>query len=72
MKPVELFQLLMGNSSRINEIIYEPFAGSGTAIIAAQNLNRRCFAMEISEGYAAVILQRFSDAFPALEIKRIA
>ena len=39
--------------------VYEPFAGSGTTIIAAHNLNRRCYAMEISEKYGAVILERF-------------
>jgi DNA modification methylase len=71
MKPVELFELLIRNSSREGEIVLEPFAGSGTTIIAATNLQRRCFAMEISEKYAAVILQRFADAFPHLEIKRI-
>jgi hypothetical protein len=53
------------------ELVYEPFAGSGTTIIAAQNLSRRCYAMEISEKYAAVILQRFADAFPALLIRRL-
>jgi DNA modification methylase len=54
-----------------NEIIAEPFAGSGTTIIAAQNLGRRCFAMEISPAYCAVILQRFSDAFPNEKIEHI-
>jgi len=57
--------------SNIGDIIAEPFAGSGTTIIAAQNLSRRCYAMEISINYAGVILQRFSDAFPAEEIKQI-
>ncbi len=45
------------------DIVIDPFAGSGTTIIAAHNLNRRCYAMEISEKYAAVILQRMEDAF---------
>ena len=40
-------------------------------IIAAQNLSRRCFAMEISPAYCAVILQRFADAFPDEEIELI-
>ena len=71
MKPVELFEIFIKNSSRNGELIYEPFAGSGTTIIAAQNLSRRCYAMEISEKYGAVILERFATAFPAEEIKRL-
>jgi DNA modification methylase len=51
--------------------VYEPFAGSGTTLVACQNLNRKCYAIEISENYCAVILQRMSDAFPDLLIKRL-
>lgn len=38
--------------------VYEPFAGSGTTLIAAEQLNRRCFAMELAPQYVAVILER--------------
>jgi DNA modification methylase len=51
--------------------VYEPFAGSGTTLVASQNLNRKCYAIEISENYCAVILERMQTAFPDLEIKRI-
>ena len=61
-KPVELFEIAIRNHTENNELIYEPFAGSGTTIIAAHNLNRRCYAMEISEKYGAVILERFCTA----------
>lgn len=44
--------------------IYEPFAGSGTTLIAAENMQRRSFNMEISPGYCAVILERYSKAYP--------
>lgn len=46
-----------------NGIVYEPFCGSGTTIVACEHLGRECRAMEISPGYAAITLQRFSDAF---------
>ncbi len=62
MKPVELFEIFIRNSSKEGEIVLEPFAGSGTTIIAAHKLNRRCYAMEISEKYGAVILERFYTA----------
>lgn len=51
--------------------VYEPFSGSGTTLVACQNLNRRGRAIEISPAYCAVTLQRMSDAFPGIEIKRV-
>jgi DNA modification methylase len=42
--------------------IYEPFSGSGTTIIACEQLGRKCRAIEISPGYVAVALQRWADA----------
>ena len=51
--------------------IYEPFCGSGTTMVACQNLNRKCRGIEISPDYCAVILQRMTDAFPGIEIRRI-
>lgn len=44
------------------EICYEPFSGSGTQIIAAEELGRRCFAMELSPGFVAAALERWSVA----------
>jgi len=40
--------------------VYEPFAGSGTTIVAAERQNRTCYAIEIDPGYVAVILERLS------------
>jgi DNA modification methylase len=51
--------------------VYEPFAGSGTTLVASQNLNRKCYAIELNPAYVAVILERMSDAFPGIEIKKI-
>ena len=53
------------------QIIIDPFLGSGTTMVACQNLNRKCRGIEISPDYCAVILQRMTDAFPGIEIKRI-
>jgi len=60
--PIEFAERGISEFSLENNVIFEPFAGSGTTIIAAHNLNRRCFAMEISEKYGAVILERFYTA----------
>lgn len=51
-------------------IAYEPFSGSGTTFVAAQNLSRKCYGIEISPAYCAVILERMATAFPALEIRQ--
>ena len=40
-------------------------------MVAAEGQHRKCYGIEISENYCAVILQRMKDAFPALEIKKL-
>jgi len=68
MKPVELVQRAVANSSSVEQVVYEPFAGSGTTLVACENLGRKCRAVEISPAYCAVILERMAQAFPKLEI----
>jgi DNA modification methylase len=51
-------------------IVYDPFLGSGTTMVACQNLNRKCYGVEISPGYCAVILERMITAFPEIDIRR--
>jgi DNA modification methylase len=46
-----------------SEFVYDPFLGSGTTMVACQNLKRKCLGIEISPEYCAVILQRMVDAF---------
>lgn len=58
-KPVRLFEVPMVQHTRPGEVCYEPFAGSGSQVIAAQKLARRCFAIEISPRYCDVIVRRF-------------
>ena len=72
MKPVEMWQYGIQNHSNPGDLIYEPFLGSGTTMVSAENLKRKCFGLEISQNYAAVILQRMQDSFPNLEIKKLA
>lgn len=61
MKPVELVAKAVGNSSLSGQVVYEPFSGSGTTIIACENLGRKCRAIEISPAYVAVAIQRWVD-----------
>lgn len=59
MKPVKLFAYLMRNSSRPGELVLDPFGGSGTTLVAAEQLGRRCATMELDERYASVIVERW-------------
>lgn len=56
-KPVELFDHLIQHLA--GEIVYEPFLGSGTTLIACERLHRKCRAVEISPAYVSVALERF-------------
>ncbi len=71
MKPVELVNNAILNSTLENQLIYDPFMGSGTTMISANSLNRRCFGIEIDPRYCAVILQRMTDAFQGIIIDKI-
>ena len=59
MKPVKLFARLMANSSRKGEAVLDIFAGSGTTIIAAEQLGRDAYAMELSPRYCDAIIARY-------------
>ena len=62
MKPVELVVKAIENSSSANGIIYEPFCGSGTTLVASEQTNRICFAIELDAHYCDVIIQRWENA----------
>lgn len=59
-KPVECMARPIRNHD--SEYVYEPFSGSGTTIIACEQLHRKCRAIEISPAYVAVAIQRWADA----------
>jgi DNA modification methylase len=59
-KPVELFAIPMKQHTRKGDICYEPFAGSGTQLVAAERLGRTCYAMELSPPFVAVALERLA------------
>ena len=58
-KPVELAVRAMQYSSRVGEHVLDPFAGSGSTLIAAEQTGRRAFVMEIDALYCDVIVQRW-------------
>jgi len=60
MKPVELVARAVENSSQHGQLVYDPFLGSGTTMVAAETLGRICYGMEIEPKYVAVALERMA------------
>jgi DNA modification methylase len=61
MKQPALVAAMVENSSIRGDIVYDPFLGSGTTMVAAEQLGRLAYGMEISPAYVAVSLQRLAD-----------
>lgn len=70
-KPITLLQDIITQWGKGVEGVVDLYGGSGSGMVACQNLNRKCYAIEISENYCAVILERMATAFPDIEIKRL-
>jgi len=68
-KPIELPSRAMNNSSKIEDLILDLFLGSGSTMIAAHQLNRKCYGMELDPKYCQVIIDRMHKLDPSLEIK---
>lgn len=61
MKPVALVALAVQNSSKGEDIVLDPFLGSGTTLVACEQLGRTCYGMEISPQYCQVIIDRWEN-----------
>ena len=61
MEPVPLFGYLVQNSSKPGDIVLDPFSGSGTTVIAAEQLDRTAYVMELNERYCDVIVKRWEE-----------
>lgn len=60
-KPVECMRRPILNNSSPGQAVYEPFAGSGTSLIAAESTGRSCYAMELAPEYCDVVVKRWED-----------
>ncbi|GAA0832849.1 site-specific DNA-methyltransferase [Cupriavidus pauculus] len=61
MKPVELMERSIRNSSRPGDVVLDCFGGSGSTLIAAEKSGRRCFMMELDPKYCDVIVRRWQE-----------
>ena len=69
MKPVELIRRSLSLSSRRGDTVLDLFAGSGSTIIAAETIGRRCLAVEVDPRYAQAAIERWA-AFTGREAMR--
>lgn len=61
MKPVNLFDYLIKNSSKVNDIVLDTFGGSGTTLIACEQNKRCCYMVELDPKYTDAIIKRWED-----------
>ena len=61
MKPIKLFSYLISNSTKEADKVIDLFGGSGTTLIACEELKRDCYMMEIDPHYCDVIIKRWED-----------
>ena len=61
MKPIPLVAKAIKNSSKKNNVVLDLFGGSGSTLIACEQLNRKCYMAELDEHYCDVILQRWEN-----------
>jgi DNA modification methylase len=73
MKPIGLLRPLILNSSRTGEIVFDPFLGSGSTLLACEQTKRRCTGIELDPTYCGVVIERYekltgqkAEALPSL------
>ncbi len=59
MKPVGLLRRLILNSSSVSEVVYDGFVGSGSTLLACEQTNRRCLAIELDPEYCQTVISRW-------------
>ena len=70
MKPIQLIAYQMGNSSKVDDIVCDGFGGSGTTMVAAHQMKRRCRMMELDPKYCQVIIDRMRKFDPTIKITK--
>lgn len=61
MKPIGLFAYLLTNSTQNGDVVFDSFGGSGTSIMACEQLGRKCYTMELDPRYVDVIIKRWEE-----------
>jgi DNA modification methylase len=70
MKPIPLCCKPLENSSNQGDIVLDVFLGSGSTMVAAHQLKRKCYGIELDPKYCQVILERMIKLDPTLKLKK--
>ncbi len=70
MKPIELVENGLNHASKQGDKVLDLFLGSGSTMVASNQLKRRCYGMELDPKYCQVIVNRMRKLDPTLIIKR--
>ena len=70
MKPIPLCEKAISDASKIEDKVLDLFLGSGSTMVAAHQLKRKCYGMELDPKYCQVIIDRMLKLDPSLEVKR--
>jgi site-specific DNA-methyltransferase (adenine-specific) len=70
MKPIPLCEKAINDGSKVNDKVLDLFLGSGSTMVAAHQLNRKCYGMELDPKYCQVIVDRMRKLDPTIKIKR--
>lgn len=71
MKPIALMAYPISNSSTSGQIVVDFFSGSGSTLMACQQIDRICYAMEIDPRYVTATIHRYRAMFPEQPIQFI-
>ena len=69
-KPVELIMYALSNSSKVGDVVLDPFLGSGSTLIACEKTNRACYGIELDPKYMDVIIERWCQFTENRTIKK--
>ena len=69
MKPIQLCEKAINDASKIKDVVLDLFLGSGSTMVASEQLNRKCYGMELDPKYCQVIIDRMLKLNPNLEVK---
>jgi DNA modification methylase len=70
MKPIQLIEKALKDTTENNNLVLDLFLGSGSTMVAAHQLKRKCYGIELDPKYCQVIIDRMIKLDPTLEIKR--
>lgn len=70
MKPIGLLRNLILNSTKVGDIVFDGFGGSGSTLVACEQTKRKCLMVELDEGYCTVIIGRW-EKLTGLKAKKL-